>query len=244
MEVWARRAEINRVIGLIRNAGSLAAAARSAPGSSRIVGRGTAYSFPVTGAHRWLVRTLRHGGLLRFATRDIFCGLLGNRPLNELRIAGELERLGIRTPPVVAVAVYRRGLFYRGEVAREFIEARGDLAGLLFGTPGAPAPDVVAACAAAGRLVAQLHRAGLFHPDLNLRNVLIVPTPPPLRFEAWILDLEKCRLGPGRSRRLRRRMLVRLRHSADRIAESSGRPLPQAAWASLQVAYEEVLHEG
>jgi hypothetical protein len=241
MQVWARRAQINRVIGLIQDGGSLLAAARGAAGSSPIRGRSVAYVLPQAGGRSWLVRELRHGGMLRRLTRGLFCRLWGNRPLNELEVAGALERFGIRTPPVIAAVIYRRGLLYRGEVAREFVAARGDLADLLC-SDTAGEEEWREACAAAGDLVGRLHLAGVLHPDLNLRNVLIVPREGGYGSEAWILDLEKCRIGPGLRQAVRKRMLRRMRHSARRLEKARGRPFPPLLWAAFERAYAEVIH--
>jgi 3-deoxy-D-manno-octulosonic acid kinase len=188
-----------------------------------------------------MVRRLRHGGILAGVTRGAFCRLTGNRPLNELRIASQLEARGIRTPRVLAAAVYLQGPLYRGEVAREFVFARGDLASCLF-DGGAPAgEDRSGTLRAAGALVGRMHRAGLLHPDLNLRNVLIVEMPESPQLEAWILDLEKCRLVEALSDRAGRRMLERFRRSASRFEAAFGPVISQSEWTAFREAYRGAL---
>jgi len=62
-----------------------------------------------------------------------------------------------------------------------------------------------------GRAVAALHKAGVFHADLNLRNILVHPGPEGVRIA--LLDFDRAWLGPvplgARARRRNLRRLVR-----------------------------------
>jgi 3-deoxy-D-manno-octulosonic acid kinase len=137
---------------------------------------------------------------------------------------------------VVAACVSPFGCFYRGEVAREEVRDALDLARFLF-DPQRSDSDRQTALHAAGVLVRRLHAAGVFHPDLNLRNILVSRGKDALR--ACVIDLEKCR---GRSRlslRQKQRMLKRLHHSARRFEARHETALTSAVWDEFYRGYGE-----
>lgn len=218
---------------LIRRWSSLYDWATAHPEAQAIRGRDTLYIVPGLDDDRWVVRRLTHGGLLAPLTGKRFLRLGLPRPFNELRVAERLRELGVPTPAVLAAVVYHLGPFYGGEVARRAVENATDLAGSLF-DQSLDAGRRLEAMEAAGRLVGVMHRVGLVHPDLNLRNILIQWTG--TKPTAHILDLEKCRfakLGPLR----RRRMLARLRRSARRFEEGSGETIAVEEWKRFREAY-------
>jgi 3-deoxy-D-manno-octulosonic acid kinase len=222
---------------MIVSSGSLYEFAANAPGARAIAGRGTLYSVATRSGERWLVRRVRHGGLLAPLTGARFWRFGVPRPFNELCLAQELTRMGIPTPEVAAAAVYRSGPYYRGEIARVELPSADDLAACLFGPAKRELAEPEELMRATGRLVAALHTAGLYHPDLNLRNVLIEHQAGAPR--AHIIDLEKCALRTQLSARLRQRMLDRLRRSARRFEGRLQRTIEPAAWAAFQAAYAE-----
>jgi hypothetical protein len=79
-----------------------------------------------------------------------------------------------------------------------------------------------AAMRVAGRLIRRAHEAGLIHPDLNLKNILVTVGPEP---EAVLLDLDRGRLVGEVSSRARRRMLERFWRSARKWERRTGRVL-------------------
>jgi 3-deoxy-D-manno-octulosonic acid kinase len=200
-------------------------------------GRAPVYVVPGPESGRWVVRHLTHGGLLAPLSGDRFLRLGTPRPFNELRLSLALEELGIPTPGVAAAVVYPSFLRYRGEVARDEIPNATDLAACLFGEPVWDRERRLDALAAAGGLIRALHRAGVVHPDLNLRNVLVRWAAG--RTTSYILDVEKCRIMNRVSERRRRAMLRRFRRSARKFEERSGRALSDAEWEAFWTAYAE-----
>lgn len=238
--IVARHEALHHVQERIAAHGSLYAYAAAHPEARSMEGRRRIYVVPAPGGGRWLIRRLSHGGLLAPITRDLFLRAGTPRPLNELRLSCELRRRSIETPAVIAAVVYRAGpLLYRGEVAREEVPEALDLAGCLFGPRKMDAERRLCVLAAAGSLVGALHRVGLSHPDLNLRNVLVRPWD--AEPTAYILDLEKCRLLNSLSGWRRGLMLRRLRRSARRFEERTGERLGAGEWAAFDQAYEEAL---
>jgi 3-deoxy-D-manno-octulosonic acid kinase len=222
----------------IATAGTLYAYAGACPEAEVIAGRGTVYLIPGPGPSRWVVRRLTHGGLLAPLTRDRFLRGGTPRPFNELYLGLKLQDRGIATPGISAAVVYPSGPIYRGEVARDEITDALDLAACLFGETF-NARQRLQALAASGRLLSSLHRAGVVHPDLNLRNVLIKWSDEAAR--AYILDLEKCRIVPQVSRRRRKGMLQRFRRSARKFAKRTGKQISSVEWERFDAAYVEAL---
>lgn len=142
------------------------------------------------------------------------------RPVREYRVGLALEAAGVPTPEHVGAAVYPAGVWYRGDLVTRFVEGSRDLAEALFGgSDDGAAP----AMRASGRLVRRLHEAGLDHPDLNLKNILLAgPASGP---EALILDLDRARLRRQLGPRARDRMLERFWRSARKWERKTGRLL-------------------
>ena len=219
----------------IAAAGTMYDYAARHPDAEAIHGRQTVYLIPGPRGGRWVVRHLSHGGALAPLTGDRFLRFGTPRPFNELRLSVTLRERGIPTPAVAAAVVYPCGLIYRGEVARDEVTHARDLAACLFGETRLDAQRRLAALVAAGRLVRSLHDAGIIHPDLNLRNLLIQQRESTPR--AYILDIEKCRDVSHVSGSQRQRMLDRLRRSARRFEERTGTRLTDDEWAALSEAY-------
>lgn len=121
------------------------------------------------------------------------------RPLAELRTSEALREAGVPTPRVLAAIVYRGPVGYRADLATEWLEPGHDLEALL-APNGYPDADRHAGLAATGRLIARAHAAGLDHPDLNVGNLFVGPLPQG-DWRAWMLDLDRARVGqPGERR--------------------------------------------
>ncbi len=105
-------------------------------------------------------------------------------------------------------------LAYRGALVTAEVPAAATLLEALRGAPDRAARRGLAA--AAGRAVAGLHAAGVFHADLNLRNILVHPGPEGVR--AALLDFDRAWLGaPPLRSAARRRNLRRLARSLAKL---------------------------
>ncbi|HUG39818.1 MAG TPA: lipopolysaccharide kinase InaA family protein [Longimicrobiales bacterium] len=197
------------------------------------------------GSERWVVREYVRGGALAGLMGDRYVRLGTPRPVREFRLARALEALGIPTPAAVGAATYPRGPWYRGELVTEWVPGSADLARILFGraalgdaAAGAPAPpvcDPALAMRAAGRLVAVLHEAGVRHPDLNIKNILVEAGPGFPR--ALVLDLDRACLVGRLSGRARRRMLERFERSLRKWERRTGTAIPPSLRAAFLGGY-------
>ena len=200
-------------------------------------GRTTVYVMPGSDSRPWIVRHLTHGGALRAITGDRFLWRDPPRPFNELKLAVKLSSEGILTPEVIAAVVHRAGPLYRGDIARRWIPDARDLADCLFGEPALSGAERITVLEAAGRLVRSLHAAGIVHPDLNARNILIEWKEGSPR--AYILDLEKCRASDDLSASQRRRMLARLERALAKLEKLADERLAADERNAFRAAYEE-----
>ncbi|TMB20460.1 MAG: hypothetical protein E6J59_08500 [Deltaproteobacteria bacterium] len=194
-------------------------------------GRGPAYRVRVGEGAPLVLRICRRGGLAARLLRETYFGLRP-RPFHELALTVEARRRGVAAAEVLAARVEGRFAYRGALVTAEVPEATTLLEALR------RAADRGARCglaAAAGRAVAGLHAAGVFHADLNLRNLLVHPGPEGVRVA--LLDFDRAWLGaaplraPARGRNLRRlvRSLAKL-DPGGRLAGAEERRAFRAAY--------------
>jgi len=157
-------------------------------------GRTSLRSLRLKNGERVLLRRYRHGGALRGLTGDIFF-TWPPRPFRELLVTEELRRRGIPTVEVYGACVEPLlGPFYRGWLATRALEGAQDLwAALQSGLVREVGEE--AALRAVAKSLQALHRQGVCHADLNLKNIL-------LRREnggvtAYIIDFDNAKLVLG-----------------------------------------------
>jgi hypothetical protein len=146
-------------------------------------------------------------------------------------VSAEARERGVRTPEVRAVVLHHDSWFVRSDLATEYIDRTEDLAQLGFGKSIAAAPDWPVAWTAAGKLVRELAAAGLAHPDLNLKNILIRYTPEGP--QAWVVDLDRCRMGMADARPMWQRLL----RSLAKWEVTTARSLPIEMRTALEAGY-------
>ena len=188
--------------------GTLYAWASGHPDRREYRGRQAAFSAPLPfGGPRVVVRHSRHGGLLALLTRDIF--LAPTRAPYELLVSALLGRAGVPTPPVIAFALYPVApLLWRSDIAS--LELHGQDLGTIMaesatGGRGAWLDSVAA-------LLRGLTRAGAWHPDLNVRNILLTNDDDGAR-RAFVLDVDRIRFHPPGDPNVRDANLQRLMRS-------------------------------
>lgn len=178
-------------------------------------GRRPAYAI-MLGNTRVVVRHSHHGGWLAPLTRDVF--LTPTRAPYELLASLLLAHAGVPTPPVLAFVLYRVApLLRRADVATAEV-AGDDLAAVLTRQPSdAPASWMLPV----SELLKGLTRAGAWHPDLNVKNIL-VSTDPTGAPRAFVLDVDRVRFHPPEDPNVRsanfNRLVRSLRTWSDRAA--------------------------
>jgi len=158
-------------------------------------------------------RLNRRGGLARYFVENLYLGVRA-RPARELALAAEARRRGIPVAEAVGALVewiapiaYRGILLTRalpGMTLWEFVRTDED-------------PDVRAyVMEQARQAIGTMHRLGLVHADLNLRNLFVTQSRE--SFAIVIIDLDQARLYRGAvAAALRGRDLARLRRSVRKL---------------------------
>jgi hypothetical protein len=230
------RATIAGAVGEALSAGSLYDYAAHHPEARPLRGRGVAYAVPLPdGATRVVVRRSRHGGWLAPLTGEIF--LSPTRAPHELEVSLRLARDGVPTPEVVAYSTYEVApLLRRADVATREVSGAADMAQTLQRESGpAAVRDIVRAVA---RLLARMASAGVRHPDLNVRNVLISRDENGNR-EAWLLDVDRVWFDTPRHPRVMEANFSRFARSVRKLREREGLPVGDGEMALLAALARE-----
>jgi hypothetical protein len=181
-------------------------------------GRVPAYSVLLPGQERRVVvRHSHHGGLLGRLQGDLF--VPPTRAPYELLVSHILAGVGVRTPLVVAIAVYpARRVFRRSDVVSLELPGR-DLGKALRDKPDADVRrgwlDSIAA------LIRSLTSVGAWHPDLNVGNVLLVESAPNA-WDAYVLDIDRLQFAPPSDPNVRDANLDRLERSIRKLRDRFG----------------------
>lgn len=208
------------------------AAGEGAPVAARplVGGRGGAVRVRVN-ADEVVLRSCRRGGLPAWVLRQTYFGC-APRPFLEVGVLETLRRQGV--PVVEAMGACVRWLApgcYRGWVVTRYVSG----AKSLWDWAAGPAEqwDRAGVWRAAGQAIRQLHDAGVRHPDLNLRNVLLCPggdTPTVL-----LVDFDRPRFPVFRPAAAD---LRRLERSARKL-DPQGQWVTPADLGALRAAYGE-----
>jgi 3-deoxy-D-manno-octulosonic acid kinase len=161
------------------------------------------------------------------ADRYLWPGLKRTRPWRELAVLAHLAAAGLAVPMPVGARVSRSrsGLIYRGDLITGYLADAPTVSSLL--GAGALLP---AHWQRMGTAIAQFHRAGVDHADLNAHNILIDASD-----RVHLIDFDRARLRrPGR---WRERNLARLRRSLDKLAAGGSGRFAEADWQRLLAAY-------
>ena len=201
---------------------------------STLHGRARLGSLKLSNGDTALVRSYRHGGLLRFLTRDLFLSW-PPRPFRELAITEEVRRRGIPTVEVYAACVRRTlGSFYRGWLVTRQLQGAQDLWEAIqsgqFHTLGAARVLQAVADGVRG-----LHREGVYHRDLNLKNILVRRETDGVK--GYIIDFDRAVLFFGAiPPTLAQRNLNRLLRSVHKL-DPAQRYFSAANWEQFVACY-------
>jgi len=199
--------------------------AAAVPERSTFAGRGQVFAVPApvvlrgaaAASDRWAIRHHIRGGAVAMHLGDRYLRVGRPRPFRELAASVWARNHEVRTPRVVAAAMYVDGAFYRADIATEVVHGAVTLADRLHETDGER--GWLVAMAAAGDLIRGLADIGLYHVDLNAHNILLGPDPDE---SPWIIDLDRARVLGRPSPRSGDRMLDRLTRSIAKCGTPTG----------------------
>jgi 3-deoxy-D-manno-octulosonic acid kinase len=139
--------------------------------------------------HKLAVRKYTHGGLFRVFTGDRF--LSRRRAITEAETTNHLREAGFPAVRPYGVVVERRVLAFRLHLITFFEEGAVDLIQRIRTSPPKQRLRIAREL---GESFWRLERAGVFHPDLHLRNVLVT-----VAGRLVFLDLDRaCKKAVGR----------------------------------------------
>ncbi len=155
-----------------------------------------------------VLRRYRRGGMIARISRDAYLwnGESRTRSFREYRLLAALRAQGLPVPAPLAAAYWRQGPIYRAAIVVERIPGVRPLAQALTEPLWQPVADAIV----------RMHRAGVWHADLNAFNILIGNDG-----RVWLIDFDRGTQG-ALSERQRQANLDRLRRSLRKVAGEAG----------------------
>ncbi len=148
-------------------------------------GRATTPTVPVAPDLSLVLRRYKHGGLLGWLTGSLLLGV--QRPLRELMVTARAEAAGAPVPHVLCLVLWPvGGPFWSGVIGTREEPHATDLLATWSETTG---PERLSILTRVGRAIRRLHDAGVEHPDLQLRNILLCDGD-----QIVVVDLDRARL--------------------------------------------------
>lgn len=166
-----------------------------------------------------VLRRYRRGGMIARISRDAYLwnGESRTRSFREFRLLAALRAQGLPVPAPLAAAYWRQGPIYRAAIVVERIPGVRPLAQALTEPLWQPVADAIV----------RMHRAGVWHADLNAFNILIGNDG-----RVWLIDFDRGTQG-ALSERQRQANLDRLRRSLRKVAGEAG----DRFWMRLRDSY-------
>lgn len=175
-----------------------------------------------------VLRRYRRGGVAARISREHYVWLGTNRvrSLAEFRLLSRLRALHLPVPAPLVAGWWRVGASYRAAILVQRIAGARPLAAWLdAGVDAAPWER-------AGATIAEFHRHGACHPDLNANNVLV-----DAEDRVWLIDFDRGRQrDPAAGWRLAN--LDRLQRSLVKLSPGEGW---RDGWSRLRRAYDRTL---
>ena len=199
-------------------------------------GRGKLLSFPLKNGSAALVRVYRHGGLLRQLTGKIFF-TWPPRPFRELTTTVEARRRGVPTLEILGACVERVwGPFYRGWLVTRELKGAHDFWAALQNEAYSEKGGM-SLLQSVARSVRSMHQQGVYHGDLNLKNIVVRREGDAIK--SYLIDFDKARLFSGRvPADSARKNLRRLLRSIGKL-DPERRRLSREAWDLFMRFYRE-----
>lgn len=196
---------------------------------------------------RVVLRQYLRGGWAARISRDryFYAGVESSRPFQEFSVMVALLNLGLPVPKPVAALCEHRGMFSRGGLITHAIANVQTLADYL---PQSQADEEQAAKEQVGvgvgavdsnvwqntgRCIRRFHAAGLWHADLNARNILVDADQ-----TVYLIDFDRARFRPGKSVD-RQNNLARLKRSLLKICVEKHDEFVSMVWTQLMEGYDE-----
>jgi len=197
--------------------------------SGQAVGRGSAW-FIETPCGPVVLRHYLRGGWAAIFSRQgyFFTGVARSRPFREFHLLAELYAMGLPVPRPVAALCQYQGVSSTGVIMTVRMKSATTLADRL-----ACEGLVAGVWTNVGKCIRRFHDAGVWHADLNARNILL-----DTEFKVFLIDFDRARFSPGKPVNGEGN-LNRLKRSLAKFWPAKEITELHAAWAELQAAYDQ-----
>jgi len=197
--------------------------------SGEAIGRGSAWFVETPNGPVVLRHYLRGGWAAKLSRKAyFFTGITKSRPFREYHILAELFEKGLPVPRPVAALCQHTGFIATGAIMTACIASATTLADVVAGND-----EINGLWASVGRCIRKFHNAGVWHADLNARNILLDS-----EFQVYLIDFDKARLQAGKPVNGEDN-LNRLKRSLIKFWSVGQQPSMDLAWAELKAAYNE-----
>ncbi len=192
-------------------------------------------SIPLKNGKRVVFRSYSHGGLFRVLTRNLY--FWGSRSFDELTLTENIRLRGVPTiQPIGAIHQFVFWRFYKAYFLSLEIPDAPDLIRFFQELGPHPSPENLMLkrkmIRAAGLLIRQFHQSGIFHGDLQLKNILIAGNRP------LLIDFDRSYRRPSLSAEERAKNLFRLLRSAKKW-KCLGLPVTRTDFCRFFSAYAQ-----
>jgi len=197
--------------------------------SGEAVGRGSAYFVEADIGPVVLRHYLRGGWAAKLSRQHyIFTGASRSRPFREYHLLAQLYARGLPVPRPVAALCRHSGIVSTGAIVTVRIADTQTLADMMTGEgPGEGAWTGI------GKCIRRFHDAGVWHADLNARNILLDG-----ESRVFLIDFDRARFRPGVAVKGEGN-LKRLKRSLVKFWPADEIHALQLAWTEFESAYRE-----
>ncbi len=199
---------------------------------------------------RWVLRRYKRGGFIANLSKDryLWAGEPQVRSFAEWRLLAHLSDLGLPVPAPIAARYVRGALTYTADLITELVPDATTLARAMVGSG---VEENV--WKSVGKTIADFHRHGVYHADLNAHNVLLRSHSAirsaqassdfhaqQVKLEAasvhiYLLDFDRGRIrerGPWENE-----VIARFRRSLEKISRQAGHAFDERQWIWVMEGY-------
>jgi len=193
------------------------------------IGRGSAWYIEAPHGPVVLRHYLRGGWVAAFSRQSYFyTGVSSSRPFREYHVLAELHAKGLPVPRPVAALCQHHGALSTGAIMTVRIPSTKTFADILSGE-GA----VEGTWSKVGSCIRKFHDAGVWHADLNARNILLDTD-----LKVYLIDFDRARFNPGKPVNGGGN-LNRLKRSFQKLWSQKKMPALQPGWNELMAGYDK-----
>ena len=192
-------------------------------------GRGSTWFINMPVGPVALRQYLRGGWVAKISRQSYFFTTVSrSRPFREFHLLAALYEQGLPVPRPVAALCEHHGIISTGTILTGCISSSKTLADLLPANNGSDKNLWLRV----GRCIRRFHDAGVWHADLNARNILL-----DAESKVYLIDFDRARFKPGKAVNGLGN-LHRLKRSLTKLWPAKELSAMPPAWAQLEAGYD------